>query len=549
VVGRVITIEDRAFRKIAFGMLWLAAFAAAFGWCHPGVAAGRIIDRQSEVPVRAEEAQDIDEPLSLFLEDEADQDLQAAKRLELAVPPDKIDAPDTAAARVPDDSGAGGAIESQEAQFQLPQPAPEGEEPTQQLPSRLVYKYGYGSESEITYRRDPDLDDRVDDDSLIATPELNAHVIYRPTDWLETGLEMILQREFPIQEEHRVVQPNGDVEVSENRQLSLEVDQLFVRVKDVTDPLEFTVGRLNFEDYRHFLYDTSLDIGQVKFKQGKVRVETSFGRENVVDPDLLQNTQQDRINTYILYTDYRGIEDITLGAYAILRDDQGNDEGQPWWLGVRSQGFLSEEFSYWGEFAHMGGEDENSRNFSAYAFDVGGTYRFTNLPFNPNFTLGFALATGDGDPTDNTNNEFRQTGLQSNEAGFAGVSEFKYYGEAVDPELSNLKILTADLGFRPSPDISVDLVFHKYWLFDKAEELRNSEITALMNQDPSRQSKDVGNAFDIVIGIRSLFGIRRLGTDLRAGWFFPGDAFRVEEPGGSFDSADKGISVVIKFWW
>jgi alginate production protein len=112
-----------------------------------------------------------------------------------------------------------------------------------------------------------------------------------------------------------------------------------------------------------------------------------------------------------------------------------------------------------------------------------------------------------------------------------------------------LKILTADLGFRPSPDISVDLVFHKYWLFDKAEELRNSEITALMNQDPSRQSKDVGNAFDIVIGIRSLFGIRRLGTDLRAGWFFPGDAFRVEEPGGSFDSADKGISVVIKFWW
>lgn len=569
-------------------------FAVVFGLYQPVSAGGKIVDRRAGALAPTSLVRDHADRLNLFIDEASAPDRQATESRGMEEPPeyigvaeaagtvkaedasvpigpldleliqhvqDSIDAGSRlrphnehgdgeAAEASPRDEGASNdAIEAQEAQFQLPQASPEGEEPAPQLPTRLVYEYGYGSESEITYRRNPDLNDSVDDDSLIATPELNAHVIYRPTDWLETTLEMILEREFPIQEEHRVVLPNGDVEVSENRQLSLQVDQAFVRVKQVTDPFELTVGRLNFEDDRHWLYDTSLDIGQVKLKQGKVRVEASFGRENYFDPDLLQNTQQDRINTYMLYTDYRGIEDIKLGAYAILRDDQSDEEGRPWWLGIRSQGFLSDEFSYWGEFAHMGGEDENSRDFSAYAFDVGGTYRFTNLPFNPNFTLGFALATGDGDSTDNTNNEFRQTGLQSNEARFAGVSEFKYYGEAVDPELSNLKILTADLGFRPSPDISVDLVFHKYWLFDKAEELRNSEITALMNQDPSRQSKDVGNAFDIVIGFRSLFGIRRLGTDLRAGWFFPGDAFRVEQSDGSFDSADKGISVVTKFWW
>jgi alginate production protein len=532
-------------------MLCLAAFAAAFGWCHPGVAGARIDDRQREVPVRTSKTQDNAGPLRLYVEDEANLGRQAAEPIGVDEPPENTGVPDAAGARKPDGGAAGDAIEAQEAQFQLPQAPPEGEEPAPQLPTRLVYEYGYGSESEIDYRKDPDLNSRVDDDSLIAIPELNAHVIYRPTDWLETGLEMILQREFPVQEEHRVMLPNGDVEVSENQQLSLEVDQAFVRVKNVTDPLEFTVGRLNFEDYRHFLYDTSLDMVQVKLKHGKYRVEATVGRENLVDPDLLQNTQQDRINTYMLYMDYRGIEDINVAGYTIVRDDQRNEEGKPWWLGLRSQGFLSEEFSYWAELAHMRGEDDTSRNFSAYAFDVGGTYRFTNLPYNPNITLGFALATGDSDPTDNKNNEFRQTGLQSNEGRFAGVSEFKYYGETVDPELSNLKILTADLGFRPTPDISVDLVFHKYWLYDKAEdeELRNSGITALMNQDDTRSSKDVGNAFDIVIGFRSLFGIRRLGTDLRAGWFFPGDAFRVEEPGGSFRNADNGVSVVIKFWW
>ena len=544
-IGRAITTGRRTFRNIASGMLYAVAFAATLGWGQPGIAGGRLVDRQSEVTVSTSKVQHRADRLSLFLEDETDPGYQAPKRLGLDEPAGKPDGPGKAIVRVPDEDTAGGAIETQEAQFQLPQPAPEGEEPAPELPSRLVYEYGYGSESEITYRKDPDLDDRVDDDSLIATPELNAHVIYRPTDWLETGLEMILQREFPIQEEHRVVLPNGDVEVSENRQLSLEVDQLFVRVKDVTDPLEFTFGRLNFEDYRHFLYDTSLDIVQAKYKQGKYRAEASFGRENYVDPNLLENTQQDRINTYIFNLDYRGIEDINIAGYAIVRDDKRGEEGDPWWVGLRSQGFLSNEFSYWAELATMRGEDDTKRNFAGYGLDVGGTYRFTDLRFNPNVTLGFALATGDRDPSDHKNNEFRQTGLQSNESRFAGVSEFKVYGEALDPELSNLKILTAGLGFRPSPDISLDFVFHKYWLFDKADELRNSAITAQMNGD----SKDVGNAFDIVIGFRSLFGIRRLGMDLRTGWLFPGNAFRMEQPDGSLRDADNGISVVTKFWW
>ena len=204
------------------------------------------------------------------------------------------------------------------------------------------------------------------------------------------------------------------------------------------------------------------------------------------------------------------------------------------------------------------GKDETKKQFRGYAVDLGGTYRFPHLPYAPSITLGFAYGSGDGNPNDRRNREFRQTGLQSNEGRLAGIPKLKYYGEALDPELSNLQIFTLGVGFRPAPNVSVDLVYHRYKLNHLADTLRNSALTAEMNQDASRPSKQVGDALDIVVGIRNLFGIRRLGLDLRAGWFFPGHAFRNEvittnpvtrRQTSSYRNADLGISVIAKFWY
>jgi alginate production protein len=169
-------------------------------------------------------------------------------------------------------------------------------------------------------------------------------------------------------------------------------------------------------------------------------------------------------------------------------------------------------------------------------------------------TLGWATASGDANPNDGKNHEFRQTGLQSNEMKMAGVPKFKYYGEALDPDLSNLQVLTVGLGLRPAPTFSVDLVYHKYRTNEHAEEIRNWALTAKMNQDPSQPpSNDVGTGLDVVFGFRNLFGVRRLGLDLRAGWFFPGKAFRSEVPGDpdnpKYRPSDKGVSVLAKFWY
>ena len=186
-----------------------------------------------------------------------------------------------------------------------------------------------------------------------------------------------------------------------------------------------------------------------------------------------------------------------------------------------------------------------------YGFDVRGTYRFPDLPLQPSITLGYAFGSGDDNPNDDTNHEFWQTGLQSNEGRFGGVTQFMYYGETLDPELTNLKIFTAGFSFRPAGNAFIDLVYHRYGLDKMVRgELRSSALTALMNQDDTHLSKDVGSEIDIILGFRNLFGLRRFGFEMRAGWFRPGKAYRIpvgdpDDP--TYRKADDAFSVLAVF--
>lgn len=462
----------------------------------------------------------------------------------------------SAAAAEPTVNHAAGAVsDTQVAQFQLPKsPSGDGdpasaEQPQRPLIQALTYQYSVGSESDMNYRRDVDLDKRLRDNSHLIAPQINGSIIYRPNARVEMMLEMLLERETALREEAIVTLPNGDTQFAPRRRYSLPVDQAFVTFKDL-GPIDLTLGRRNFEDSRRWLYDSSLDAALARFRQGAYQAEFSVSRKDRLDLDLLSPVRKTRTDNYMLYVDYRGIEDIRLAGYTILRKDKTGVEGKPMNMGLRAFGNPSDRFNFWTELALLRGKDELRRDFQGNAFDVGGTYRFPGLPFAPNITLGYASATGDGNTTDNVNREFRQTGLQSNEAAFGGIPKFKYYGEALDPELSNLKIFTAGLGFRPAAQVSVDLVYHHYRLFKIAEEIRNSALTAQMNQDETQISKKVGQALDVVLGFRNLLGVRRLGLDLRAGVFFPGQAFRNEDPvTGGFRKADKSVSVIGKFWF
>ena len=113
---------------------------------------------------------------------------------------------------------------------------------------------------------------------------------------------------------------------------------------------------------------------------------------------------------------------------------------------------------------------------------------------------------------------FRQTGLQENEARFSGVTRIQYYGELLDPELSNLAIFTGGIGIRPTKRSSIDLVYH-YYLQDKVStSIRSAEIDA----DPSGLSKRLGSEIDLVVGYEKLKDIE---VKCVLGYFIPGKAF------------------------
>jgi alginate production protein len=161
--------------------------------------------------------------------------------------------------------------------------------------------------------------------------------------------------------------------------------------------------------------------------------------------------------------------------------------------------------------------ENGPRKIRAIGFDIGATYEF-NVAFEPSLTLGYAFGSGDDEPADNIDENFRQTGLQDNEAKFNGVVKLKYYGEMIDPELSNLAIATVGVGIRPTHTTSLDLVYHYYRQDEASEEVRDAEI----DEQPNGFNVDLGQEIDLVAGYR--IKPHHKGS-LVIGYFIPGNVF------------------------
>lgn len=545
-------------KKSKVGVMWSTAFAVALGSALPVVAAEASNDAPESVPTGASQ---VLADISWESLRHGDITTAALQTVTQAITPleietsGKIGTTNSDMAPVPNGDNLQLLIKKgapnegfKLAQFQLPGGSREGTGPSQrearrpELPSDLKFGYAYGTDSELTYLKNPDLDSRAPDNFIGFNPTLFTFVDYRPNSWLETKLELTLEVPFVIKEEP----------VRQGRKTSLLIDQAYVTFKNLAGPFDFTIGRRNFEDGRLWLYDAALDAFLVKHKLGDFHTEASVSRENLINGDLFVNLPKGRVNNYMLYTEYRGIEDHKLAGYVIKRVDKAKLEGDPLLTGVRAYGRPTDRFNYWAELGFARGKDDLNQKLDGYAYDVGGTYRFPSLPLQPALTFGYAFGSGDDNPNDTTNHQFRQTGLQSNEGRFGGFTQFKAYGETLDPELSNIKILTAGIGFRIAPTAYVDIVYHHYKLDKIASEFRSSGVTAQMNQVDTHLSKKVGNEIDIVLGFRNLFGVRRLGFEARAGWFRPGNAFLRNvgtDEAPVIRKADKAISLLAVFIW
>lgn len=219
------------------------------------------------------------------------------------------------------------------------------------------------------------------------------------------------------------------------------------------------------------------------------------------------------------------------------------------WLGINADGDFfnrrsNQPLNYWAQATWLTGEidelqhsvvDEQrlangSRNVDvdAWALDLGLRWNI-----DEQWKVGGAYARGSGGGDDDSSEQFRQTGLQSNRSNFTGTNaRLHRFGEAFRGELSNLQAASAFGSWQLHDDYDASLVYHRFWRVDDNQDIGDSGIIAPLQDG----EKDVGQEVDLVVTRYFRQGLlpasmtehldeRSALVRLRGGLFKPGDAY------------------------
>lgn len=387
----------------------------------------------------------------------------------------------------------------------------------------ILENFEFGASAEVSYEHLRNFDlDRSEGDDLDTIPvELEFEALFEPSNYFSAYFRSQLIHRFVLRED-------GDQDVQSTELL---INEAFVTASKPDLGVSLQLGRQLFEDERQWLYDAELDAVRGIYRDSSLLVELSASHNAILeDQDLLNDVDEESTNHYILYSTYTLNEAATVGAYGIVGEDRGNSDTRTVLLGVMSSGTVVEHLTYWSTAAIVRGKEDHE-NLRGYGIDILATYDI-ELPLSPRIIAGYAFGSGDSDSGDDRDGAFRQSGLQANEAEVGSLIAFQYYGEVVNPELSNMSIFTAGAGARPRDDLSIDLVYHYYLQDVSSDELRDSDL----NADPTGRSRRLGSEIDLVVGF---IGVEDLEVRGFLGYFLPGRAF---EPG-----ADNAFLARIEF--
>ncbi len=317
-----------------------------------------------------------------------------------------------------------------------------------------------------------------------------------------------------------------------------DVIQLYFLAPDIGGKkVALQIGRQDYDEPRQWLFDDYLDAIRISYYGQKPLVfEAAFiyGGKSY-KPEF--QAWRDLYGSIRYYFDRKSFASV----YVLKRsstegdvDDPSNPDDrnrEPIWWGLRYYGRAVNDLIHpWAEFAIIRGEDK-FRTLEGSAFDLGVTAKAVNQLFQPSVTFGYAVGSGDStngssDPIDH---RFRQSGYEDNVDRLGGATSLSYYGAALDPELSNIKILTLGAGIQPTKKSSVEVLFHRYnQETAKGDDIQgaNFQINDTTSVTLTGLSTDIGWALDMVVGFPKLW--QHVKSRLTLGWFHPGEAFLTE---------------------
>jgi len=307
----------------------------------------------------------------------------------------------------------------------------------------------------------------------------------------------------------------------------LERGEMWLYSEDVLGSgVNLDVGRLDFEDDRRWWWDDELDAARVGYESETVEITLALAYELASDRSDRSwvDPEQERVLRWLSESSWDFHENHSFQLFLLHQDDhspteqvgdtvsverEDDSDARLTWVGARQTGifdFGSRGYlGYWLDTGLVRGherviefedpvpgservavEEVKRRDVSGWGVDAGLSWLLP-LPYEPRVFAGYAHGS----------EEYRQSGVQDNEAGFGGVERFDSYGLLLQPELSNLGIVTVGAGLSLFRSSSLDLVYHHYRLYEKSEDLRDTELQFQLDG----KHKELGHEIDLVLAL------------------------------------------------
>jgi alginate production protein len=400
------------------------------------------------------------------------------------------------------------------------------------------------------FRKDYQLSRGADDDNFKIGPEAKLETIWLLSDTLVTFTDVKVFADSTLYKEGGGTRGEGGIQLSEAWLLKTNL---------FNTPFALQAGRQQFQERREWWWDENLDAVRIHYFGKKVRAFVGLAKElgykstlGRTDPEgrglhrVLANLKWDwadrqQLELFTLYQNDRSRR--TQIGDLVDSDRVDEADGKLTWIGARARGRVKVKFPgkfyYWADIARVGGRERlaefdtfdatrdiavgvRTRKIRGWAYDVGASFELPFRNWSPYLTLGYARGSGDKNPDTGRNRAFRQTGLQGNNGKFRGLSRFRYYGEVLRPELSNLAVSTVALGVPIKKDRWIETVWHRYRQPVASDRIAGSRLDI----DPNGVSRKLGEELDLIMSHRPSAAWE---FELTAGAFRAGPAFGTEK--------------------
>jgi alginate production protein len=266
------------------------------------------------------------------------------------------------------------------------------------------------------------------------------------------------------------------------------LNELWFTIRQVAG-FDVQIGRQDFDEPREWLFDQNLDALRLHRSADKFDLQLSFSR--TLDDGSSRDLAADNTIVYLSNRSAPGRPPHHLAAYVVNRSfDLPAGRERATHFGVRALDTWSDNLRSWLEIAHLDGQ-RGGDPLSAWGADAGLVWRPEALG---DWSLVASYAWGSGGERPGRDGRFRQTGLQDNDARLTGRTAVRYYGELIDPELSNLHITTLGFGYQPTRSHSFELLGHTY-----RQDVASTRLTRVdLERRPNGRDPELGWELDLV---------------------------------------------------